>query len=75
MWRVAFRLSQWLREAARRHERVGQIESALASLPGRERPHDPEVADFLRKRGAPEELLHPEQAGAAELDSRSHSEK
>jgi hypothetical protein len=60
MWRVAFRFSEWLREVSRRHENVERMERAAAALPGRKRPRDPEVEDFLRKRGAPEELMGPE---------------
>jgi hypothetical protein len=60
MSRVPFRLSNWLREVASKHERVERMERAVAALPGRERPSDPEVADFLRERGAPERLLGPE---------------
>ena len=57
MWRVPFRLSQWLKDAPGRRKRVEQIERALVAVPGRERPRDPEVAKYLRERGAPEELL------------------
>jgi len=57
---VAFRLSQWLREVSRRHGSVERMERAAAALPGRERPRDPEVAKYLRERGAPERLLDAE---------------